>query len=146
MAHAYRAGALKEYCREMPVDVQGFLRSRVRVVLAHRRQLGPVVRADLVRLSGGVRSTARELADLAAEVRRLVADTAHMTGPFVPTMTVEQAWRRHPLARTVFAQHHLPSCDQCAVRFDETVGEAADAYDLDLEQMMGALNALLVPG
>ena len=63
--------------------------------------------------------------------------------PFSGTMTVDQAWRKDPGTRTVFARHHLPSCDGCAVRFDETLAEAAAAYGLDLEGLLEELSALL---
>jgi hybrid cluster-associated redox disulfide protein len=58
-------------------------------------------------------------------------------------MTIDQAWRKHPGTRNVFAQHHLPSCDGCAVRFDETIAEAAGAYGLELGALLEELNALL---
>jgi len=58
-------------------------------------------------------------------------------------MTVDQAWRKHPGTRAVFARHHLPSCADCAVRFDETLAEAAAAYGLDLEGLLEELGALL---
>ena len=114
-------------------------------MLAHRLRLGPLIRADLERCAVQMRTTAAALGALDQEVKRLVADIEHLYGPFEASMTVDQAWRRHPLARQVFARHHLPGCDQCAVRFDETVGEAAEAYGLDLEKMLVELNALLGP-
>ncbi len=58
-------------------------------------------------------------------------------------MTIDQAWRRHPGAPAVFARFHLPACDGCAVRFDESVEEAAAAYGLDLRALLAALDALL---
>ena len=64
-------------------------------------------------------------------------------GGVVPTMTVDAAWSRHPRAREAFARRSLPACDRCAVRFDETLEEAASAYGFDLVQLLDELNALL---
>ncbi len=58
-------------------------------------------------------------------------------------MTIDQAWNHHPDAPSVFAQHHLPACDACAVRFDETLAEATGAYGIDLDAFLQQLNALL---
>ena len=65
------------------------------------------------------------------------------TRPFDATMTIDQAWRRHPDARLVFSRFHLPRCDKCAVRFDETIEEAAAAYSIDEAALLTALNSLL---
>ena len=70
-------------------------------------------------------------------------DRAVVTGPFIETMTVDVALRRHPAAQTVFARHHLPSCADCAVRFDETIAEVAAAYGLNLDNLLSQLNELL---
>jgi hybrid cluster-associated redox disulfide protein len=58
-------------------------------------------------------------------------------------MTMDHAWKHHPAAPAIFARHHLPGCDSCAVRFDETLEEAASAYDLDLDLLLEELNSLL---
>ena len=71
------------------------------------------------------------------------ADLLLSLQPFSAEMTIDQAWRKHPGTRQVFAQHHLPSCDGCAVRFDETIAEAAGAYGLELDVLLEELNALL---
>lgn len=65
------------------------------------------------------------------------------TGPFVPDMTVDHAWRRHPGVRAVFTARHLPACDQCAVRHDETLQEVAAAYGFGLDALLRDLNSLL---
>ena len=57
-------------------------------------------------------------------------------------MTIDEAWNAHPGAPEVFAKYHLPSCDGCAVRFDESLKEAADAYGIDLEEFLESLNSL----
>ena len=62
--------------------------------------------------------------------------------PFSPEMTIEQAWHAHPKAPRVFAAHHLPACDGCSVRFEETLAEAAEAYGIDLNSFLTQLNAL----
>jgi hypothetical protein len=61
---------------------------------------------------------------------------------FIGQMTIETAWRAHPGAPAVFAKHHLPACDGCAVRHEETLAEAASAYGIDLQQWLGELNNL----
>lgn len=86
-----------------------------------------------------LRAAAREAAALSDELRL-------WSQPFHAEMSVHHAWLRHPRAREVFARHHLPACDRCAVRFEETVGEAAAAYGLDRELLLAELNALLGGG
>ena len=62
---------------------------------------------------------------------------------FTGSMTIDQAWHAHPDAPHVFARYHLPACDGCAVRFDERVEEAAQAYGIDLEHFLRDLNDTL---
>lgn len=57
-------------------------------------------------------------------------------------MTIDEAWFAHPGAPGVFARHHLPGCDGCSVRFEETLAEAAEAYSIDLEAFLHELNRL----
>jgi hybrid cluster-associated redox disulfide protein len=85
----------------------------------------------------------RSLAALAAQLDRISSDLDLFQRPFEAPMTMDQAWRRHPNAKMVFARYHLPACDGCAVRFDETLSEAAAAYGLDLDRLLTDLNALL---
>lgn len=61
---------------------------------------------------------------------------------FRSDMTIDEAWHAHPDAPTVFARHHLPSCDGCAVRFDESIQEATQAYGIDLTSFLHELNSL----
>ena len=56
--------------------------------------------------------------------------------------TIEQAWNSHPQAAKVFARYHLPACNLCAVRFDETLDEAFLAYSLPKKEFLHALNQL----
>ena len=57
-------------------------------------------------------------------------------------MTIDTAWNAHPKAPAVFARHNLPGCDGCAVRFDEKLCEAAEAYGIDIDRFLADLNAL----
>ena len=61
------------------------------------------------------------------------------------TWTIDQAWRSHPNAPQVFGDHDLPNCDHCVVRFHETVAEAAEAYEIDLQRFILALQSLHHP-
>jgi hypothetical protein len=85
------------------------------------------------------------LAQLEADLRAARLELRPPSGPFHAGMRVAEAWRRHPGARGVFRRHHLPACDRCAVRFDEGLDEAAEAYGLDLRALLAELNALLDP-
>ena len=58
-------------------------------------------------------------------------------------MTIDMAWKSHPNARDVFARHHLPNCDGCSVRFDETLEEASEFYGFDLMGLLDELQALI---
>lgn len=62
--------------------------------------------------------------------------------PFRADMTIEEAWTHHPQAPEVFRSFHLPACSGCAVRFEETVGEAMSAYGINLHSFLNALNEL----
>ena len=64
------------------------------------------------------------------------------TIPFHAEMTIDEAWFAHPGAPGVFARHHLPGCDGCSVRFEETLAEAAEAYSIDLTAFLHELNRL----
>lgn len=121
--------------------IRGLLRRVVGEVLAERR--GLLFELDGER--GEVEGLTVEVAGLRRELGALRGDLELLGQPFLARMTMDQAWRRHPGAAAVFARHHLPACDGCAVRFDETVEEAASAYGLDLGRLLAELNALL-PG
>ena len=56
--------------------------------------------------------------------------------------TIDRAWHSHPKAKEVFAGYHLHACHKCSVRFDETIQEAAAAYDFSEEAMLVELNRL----
>ena len=62
---------------------------------------------------------------------------------FRKTMLICDALDLHEEASTVFAAHHLIRCSSCIVRFEESLEEAAQAYDIPLELWLCQLNALL---
>ena len=62
---------------------------------------------------------------------------------FHSRMTIGQALDLHPNCKKIFEQFGLPRCDKCMVRFEETLQEASDAYDIDLSKWLTALNQLL---
>ena len=97
----------------------------------------PGASADIAAASARMKRMEREISSLSDELNlwRL---------PYRSDMRIHAAWMRHPGAPAVFARHHLPVCDRCVVRFDESIGEAAAAYGLDLEALLGELNALLL--
>ena len=70
------------------------------------------------------------------------SDNAPVPIQFHAAMTIEEAWHNHPAAPSVFREFHLPACDGCAVRFEETIEEAASAYGLDLSAFLNALNTV----
>jgi hypothetical protein len=53
---------------------------------------------------------------------------------------IHQAWESSKMAPLIFSDFHLPNCDQCAVRYDESLAEAAEAYQLPLNIWMVSLN------
>lgn len=122
-----------------------------------RARLGARVRAQLLRRGESARDHAADASGLRAdaaalgsrlgaiegELQRMRDDAELWSRPFRADMTIDRAWRRHPGARHVFAAFHLPACDTCAVRFDETLSEAVAAYDLDGDALLDALNDLL---
>lgn len=115
-----------------------------RLVRAHARErLGPLLelRGRERSLTGGLqRSTTRTDA---VESHLRVLDAELPRPPFHADMTIDQAWSHHSGAPALFAQHHLPACDSCAVRFDETLEEAASAYGIELDRFLEELNSLL---
>ena len=135
----------------------GYPRAMSRFRATLRARLGPRVRTRLARRAAecaehrdrvaGLRDDAAALAArvtaVEATLQRLRADQELWSQPFHGEMTIDQAWRRHPGAPGIFARFHLPSCDTCAVRHDETLAEAVTAYDLDGEALLQALNSLL---
>jgi hybrid cluster-associated redox disulfide protein len=62
---------------------------------------------------------------------------------FTSKMTIEQALQFHPDAKKIFQKFGLPRCNKCTVRFEETLEEAAEAYDIDLSNWISNLNQLI---
>ncbi len=58
-------------------------------------------------------------------------------------MLICDALELHEGAASVFASYHLPRCSSCVVRFEESLEEAAQAYDIPLEEWLAELNGLL---
>jgi hypothetical protein len=56
--------------------------------------------------------------------------------------TIEQALSSHSNAKMILAEVNLLSCQDCAVRFDETLAEAADFYEFSLDYVLLSLNKL----
>lgn len=135
--------ALRAATSDVRAQLRAALRARAAAALARRE-------AAAAELSRHLRATAAERRRLherqTALQRALLQAERHAGsafGPFEPTMTMDAAWSRHPRAREVFARRSLPACDRCAVRFDETLEEAASAYGFDLVQLLAELNGLL---
>ena len=62
---------------------------------------------------------------------------------FTPHMTIEQAIQLHPQAYSVLQNFGFPKCKKCSVRFEESLQEASDAYDVNLFKLLSSLNQLL---
>ena len=56
--------------------------------------------------------------------------------------TIDQALFSHANAKMILAEVNLLSCQDCAVRFDETLAEAADFYGFSLDYVLISLNQL----
>lgn len=126
--------------------IHALLAARVRALLEPRATAQAGIRAQLAALSAEIAPLEDRLRAAQRQARALGAELRLWSEPFHAEMTVHQAWLRHPGARGVFTRHHLPACDRCAVRFEETVAEAAAAYRLDLPRLLDELNALLGGG
>ncbi|MFT5585397.1 MAG: hypothetical protein ACI9VR_002986, partial [Cognaticolwellia sp.] len=105
---------------------------RARIVEAADRALKPL-KAERQALWPAVENQSRELDQLDSKLQATESDLAAFTAPFSPTMTVHQAWMRHPGVRAIFVRHHLPDCPSCPVGADERLEEAAFGYGIPLE-------------
>ena len=123
--------------------LSGWLRVRVAVVLSDRQDHQGEIRASLDSLGACTADVEARIIATRRVLEGAASDLSLARRPFSAEMTVDQAWRKHPLTQRVFARHHLPACDGCAVRFDETLAEATAAYGLDLRGLLEELNALL---
>ncbi len=125
-----------------------WLRQRLRAVLGRALAAHPAHAAAALVPAAATATAASQALDARCTAldRRLDAAAATLrlrSAPFSADMTIAQALARHPGTAGVLAAHHLPGCGGCAVRFDETLAEAAEAYGLDLEGLLAALAALL---
>ena len=108
-----------------------------------RERLAPLLelRGRARDLNGSMKRSTTRIDDL--EMRLKGLDPILPRQNFHPAMTIDQAWNHHPGAAEVFARYHLPACNSCAVRFDETLEEAAAAYGLEIDTFLRELNTLL---
>jgi iron-sulfur cluster repair protein YtfE (RIC family) len=67
-----------------------------------------------------------------------------MPAILTPKNTIEEVLQSHPEAQQVLASVDLPNCGGCLVRFDETLAEAADNYEFDLQRVLNRLNVGLI--
>ena len=132
----HRRGPLRARAR-------AWLTTQVRAALSPHRGALEVHRAALQALAEDRDQLSARAAALDRAADRLRADLSlYSRRSFSLDMTLDQVWRRHPGVRGVFARHHLPACDGCSVRFDETLEEACAAYGIDRASLLAALDAL----
>lgn len=112
-------------------------------VLADRQNFQGGIKPLIIQADRNVAAVEVRLVALERQLQAAQLDLERALQPFSAEMTIDQAWRKHPQTRQVFARYHLPACDGCAVRFDETIAEAAAAYGLELSTLLEELNALL---
>ncbi len=125
--------------------LRAWLRRQVVAAMDARADLQAVTDDALEQAERSATRAGARLSALEARSERLGRALDRRDGPFSLDMTVDEAWRRHPGARAAFAARHLPDCDGCAVRFDETLSEVADAYGFDAAALLDGLNRLLDP-
>lgn len=122
------------------------LRQKVLAALSPRRALLDEPRSALSGLDQALAQLDRRIAAADRAAVALHREINLWNRPFSLDFTIQEARQRHPGAAAVFTRHHLPSCDGCAVRFDETLREAAEAYGIDGDALLADLNALLRAG
>lgn len=128
--------------RLMPDPLRSLVRSAVVTAMQDHLRAHSALLERVRAVRGGLTAAHDRLARLQARLDALEQSRRLATLPWSGTMTVDQAWRRHPGAPGVFAAHHLPACDGCSVRFDEKIEEACLAYSIDLEALLAELSAL----
>jgi hybrid cluster-associated redox disulfide protein len=127
----------------LPPPLLRYLHARVHQCLQERRVWLPDLRQELSELSAHSAEANRLLQQAQSNANQLERAWEHLQAPrFLPEMTMEAVLLRHPGAARVLARHGLPGCGGCAVRFDETLGEAALAYGLHLSELLIELDAL----
>lgn len=123
---------------------------RARIARALRAQVHAAVREALAPHQAAALALREALPALRGEIGGLGQGVSGLRGylarrraPFAGDMTVHEAWARHRGVRRVFARYHLPACEACAVGLDETLAEAAFGHQIELEELLLELNALL---
>ncbi|MDP6933026.1 MAG: hypothetical protein QGG40_08910 [Myxococcota bacterium] len=117
------------------------LEDRLSRWLGPRRHLLSGARANVDSLSADI--TSLEHSTEATRARIDALSIRRQNRQFRAEETIDAIWRRHPGVGELFEEHGLPSCNHCAVRFDETLREAAEAYQVDLDRLLRKLNGLL---
>lgn len=120
------------------------LQEAVRAALSGRLRLTAGLGAELAEVRAQADSATLDASAMERRWAALASGLSLQRRPFEASMTVDEAWRRHPGVREVFAARGLPGCDACAVRFDETLEEVCSAYGLDLDELLSALGDLLL--
>ena len=86
-----------------------------------------------------------ELTVLIEELQEQLIQLQELRRPrrFIASLRIEEALNLHEGAASVFKKHHLPNCSLCVIRFEESLKEAAEAYEIDLKLWLYELNLLL---
>lgn len=94
----------------------------------------------------GLEARVRELEGLTGRLDRIEDHVGPLPPPpaaaFSAEMTLAEVRAAHPRADEVLARHHLGGCAACAVADVETLREGAAVHQLDLEALLGDLQAL----
>ena len=56
--------------------------------------------------------------------------------------TIDQVWSAHSGVAAIFAAYQLENCPSCAVRFDESLAEACERYEIPEAELLSKLNQL----
>lgn len=137
------AEALRAAASTLAAALRALVRAQARAEIDRRAAAAAVLARQTASAADARRRVEAHHRAVKRGVSALVGRLDSTTGPFEPSMSVDAAWSRHPRAREAFARRQLPACDRCAVRFDETLEEAAAAYGFDLVVLLDELNALL---
>ena len=91
----------------------------------------------------------REIADVLNNLERRVKTVAVSEAnkgeevEFHADMTVAEVLNLHPGAAGVMAKNHLGGCSSCAISEHHVLGPACASYGVDINKLLGELNALL---
>ena len=90
----------------------------------------------------------------AAEIAKTVAQRSDTPPAVEPTAlgqdwpplrgdhTIDQVWSAHSGVAAIFAAYQLENCPNCAVRFDESLAEACERYEIPEAELLSKLNQL----